>query len=140
HHHHHHSSGLVPRGSHMAISHVQLFSVPVSDQEKAKDFYVETVGFDLLADQPGVHGRWLQVAPKGADTSLVLVDWFPTMPPGSLRGLLLRTDDVDADCARLQERGVAVDGPKNTPWGRQAMFSDPDGNVIGLNQPSASAG
>ncbi|MFF5125596.1 VOC family protein [Streptomyces syringium] len=120
----------------MAITHVQLFSVPVADQERAKDFYVDTVGFELLADQPGVHGRWLQVAPKGADTSIVLVDWFPTMPPGSIHGLLLSTTDVDADCARLRERGVDVDGPKATPWGRQATFSDPDGNVLGLNQPA----
>lgn len=122
----------------MAITHVQLFSVPVSDQEKAKDFYVDTLGFELLADQPGVHGRWLQVAPEGAATSLVLVDWFPTMSPGSVRGLLFHTTDVDAECVRLQERGVAVDGPKNTPWGRQALFSDPDGNVIGLNQLQAT--
>ncbi len=118
----------------MGITHVQLFSVPVADQERAREFYVDTVGFELLADQPGVHGRWLQVAPKGADTSLVLVDWFPTMPPGSVRGLLLRTTDVEADCARLRERGVRVDGPKATPWGRQASFADPDGNILGLNQ------
>lgn len=124
----------------MGITHVQLFSVPVSDQEKAKDFYVGTVGFELLRDQPGVHGRWLQVAPKGADTSLVLVDWFETMAPGSGRGLLLRTTDVDADCARLRERGVMVEGPRATPWGRQATFTDPDGNVLGLNQSADERG
>ncbi|MEV4740960.1 VOC family protein [Streptomyces sp. NPDC049555] len=118
----------------MTITHVQLLSVPVADQDRAKDFYTSTVGLEVLADQPGVHGRWLQVAPKGADTSLVLVDWFPGMPPGSLRGLLLRTTDIDADCARLRARGVEVDGPKATPWGRQATFADPDGNVLALNE------
>ncbi|MGX2993279.1 VOC family protein [Streptomyces sp. JNUCC 64] len=118
----------------MGITHVQLFSVPVSDQDRARDFYVDTVGLALLRDQPGAHGRWLQVGPEGAATSLVLVDWFPTMEPGGVRGLLLHTTDVAADCARLRERGVPVDGPKATPWGRQATFTDPDGNVIGLNQ------
>ncbi|MDO3703383.1 VOC family protein [Micromonospora sp. C28SCA-DRY-2] len=119
----------------MAITHVQLVSVPVSDQDRARDFYVDVLDFDLVFDNPmGPSGRWIQVAPKGAATALTLVTWFPTMPPGSLKGLVLETDDLDGDVARLRERGVAFadGGIQIAPWGRYATFDDPDGNGIVL--------
>ena len=53
----------------MAITHIQLLSVPVTDQDRARDFYVDTLGFDLVADNPmGPDRRWVQVAPKGGQT------------------------------------------------------------------------
>ena len=119
----------------MTVTHVQLISVPVSDQDRARDFYVDTLGFDLVWDNPmGPGGRWVQVAPKGAATALTLVTWFPTMPPGSLKGLVLETDDLDADVAALRERGVvfADGGIQTAPWGRYVTFDDPDGNGIVL--------
>lgn len=120
----------------MTITHVQLLSVPVSDQDRARDFYVDILGFDLVRDNPmGEGARWVEVAPKGATTGLTLVTWFPTMAPGSLKGLVLQTGDVDGDCARLREAGVAVDGPSDAPWGRQVTFDDPEGNGIVLASP-----
>ncbi|MFC4144683.1 VOC family protein [Micromonospora mangrovi] len=119
----------------MSVTHVRLVSVPVRDQDRARDFYVDTLGFDLVRDNPmGPGGRWVQVAPKGAATALTLVTWFPTMPPGSLKGLVLETDDLDGDVARLRARGVvfAEDGILTAPWGRYVTFDDPDGNGIVL--------
>ncbi|MET8088060.1 glyoxalase superfamily protein [Micromonospora sp. NPDC005197] len=120
----------------MTVTHVQLLSVPVTDQDRARDFYVDVLGFDLVRDNPmgPDGGRWVQVAPPGAATALTLVTWFPTMPPGSLKGLVLETDDLDADVARLRERGVdfANGGIQSAPWGRYATFDDPDGNGIVL--------
>ncbi|RLP88215.1 hypothetical protein EAD89_17475 [Micromonospora sp. BL4] len=120
----------------MTVTHVQLLSVPVADQDRARDFYVDVLGFDLIWDNPmgPDGGRWVQVAPPGAATALTLVTWFPTMPPGSLKGLVLETDDLDADVARLRERGVdfADGGVRSAPWGRYATFDDPDGNGIVL--------
>jgi predicted enzyme related to lactoylglutathione lyase len=52
--------------------------------------------------------------------------------PGSARGIMLVTTDVDADCARLGEAGVSVQGPDDLPWGRMASFRDPDGNGLML--------
>ncbi|RLP86979.1 glyoxalase superfamily protein [Micromonospora sp. CV4] len=120
----------------MTVTHVQLLSVPVADQDRARDFYVDVLGFDLIWDNPmgPDGGRWVQVAPPGAATALTLVTWFPTMAPGSLKGLVLETDDLDADVARLRERGVdfADGGVRSAPWGRYATFDDPDGNGIVL--------
>ena len=119
----------------MTVTHVQLLSVPVSDQDRARDFYVDVLGFDLVRDNPmGPGRRWVQLAPKGAATGLTLVTWFPTMPPGSLKGLVLETDDLDGDVAALRDRGVvfAEDGIQVAPWGRYATFHDPDGNGIVL--------
>ncbi|WP_433534693.1 VOC family protein [Micromonospora sp. CA-249363] len=120
----------------MTVTHVQLLSVPVADQDRARDFYVDVRGFDLVRDNPmgPDGGRWVQVAPPGAATALTLVNWFPTMPAGSLKGLVLETDDLDADVVRLRERGVdfADGGIRSAPWGRCATFDDPDGNGIVL--------
>ena len=124
----------------MALTHLQAVSVPVSDQTRAKDFYVDVLGFDLLADNPmDAERRWVQVAPKGAVTSLTLVTWFPTMPAGSLKGLVLVTDDIRADERRLKERGVRFGGPiQEEMWGRYLEFDDPDGNAWVLVQPPAT--
>jgi catechol 2,3-dioxygenase-like lactoylglutathione lyase family enzyme len=123
----------------MAIRKVQLFSIPVADQDRAKNFYVNVLGFDLVADtHMGPDQRWVQVAPKGAETSVTLVTWFETMPPGSLKGTVLETDDLDADVAALTARGVTIDGIQEQPWGRFVTFDDPDGNGIVL-QATATA-
>jgi predicted enzyme related to lactoylglutathione lyase len=63
-----------------------------------------------------------------------LATWLPA-PPGSTKGLILETRDIDGDCGRLKESGVAVKGPFETPWGRQATLEDPDGNGIVLSEP-----
>jgi predicted enzyme related to lactoylglutathione lyase len=114
------------------ITQVQLFSIPVSDQDRAKSFYVDTLGFDLIADaQMGPDMRWVQVAPRGAATTLTLVNWFPSMPAGSLKGLVLETDSLEEDVAALQGRGVDIPGGiEDAPWGRYVQFADPDGNGL----------
>jgi len=123
----------------VTVKQIALVSVPVSDQDRAKAFYTETLGFELLADNPYGDGqRWLQVAPKGAETGLTLVTWFETMPPGSTKGLVLETDDVDASYQELAARGVRFNGPVEQQfWGRYATFDDPDGNGWVLQQSPA---
>ncbi|WP_084957685.1 VOC family protein [Thermoactinospora rubra] len=117
----------------MTITQVKVLTVPVSDQDAAKAFYAGTLGFQVLADNSDGPMRWLQVAPEGAATSIVLAA-LPGATPGGMRGLMLESSDLDADCATLREAGVAVDGPDRLPWGRQATFADPDGNEIVLTE------
>ena len=83
----------------------------------------------------GPDQRWVQVRPPGAETSITLVTWFDTMPPGATKGTVLETDDLEADVASLGERGVTIDGGiQEMPWGRFATFDDPDGNGIVLQE------
>ncbi|MEV6344324.1 VOC family protein [Actinoplanes sp. NPDC051851] len=118
----------------MAVTHLDVVSLPVRDQDRARDFYVDTLGFELVRQNDmGPAQRWIQVAPKGGQTSITLVTWFDTMPPGSLQGLVLHTDDLDAEVAALTAKGVPVpDGVQDAPWGRFAVFTDPDGNRLVL--------
>jgi catechol 2,3-dioxygenase-like lactoylglutathione lyase family enzyme len=120
----------------MAMVGVSVVSVPVSDQEQAKKFYVERIGFELIRDDdsvPGIH--WVQVAPPGGGTSLTLVTWFDSMPPGSLQGLVLTCDDLDRTYERLVAEGVEVDRElADQPYGKEAVIRDPDGNRLVLQQ------
>jgi catechol 2,3-dioxygenase-like lactoylglutathione lyase family enzyme len=118
----------------MTITKVQVFSLPVSNQDRSRDFYVDLLGFELISDaQMSPEMRWVQVAPPGSATSITLVTWFPTMPAGSAKGTVLETDDLEGDIADLKGRGVPIDGEiQEMPWGRFVTFSDPDGNGIVL--------
>ncbi len=118
----------------MTIRSIQLFSLPVSDQDRSRDFYVEVLGFELIADvQMAPDMRWVQIAPPGGTTSITLVTWFPTMPAGSAKGTVLETDDLEGDVADLKGRGVPIAGEiQEMPWGRFVTFDDPDGNGIVL--------
>jgi catechol 2,3-dioxygenase-like lactoylglutathione lyase family enzyme len=94
----------------MAATHVQLFSLPVTDQDRSRHFYVDLLGFELVRDEPmGPQQRWVQVRPPGAETSITLVTWFETMPAGSTKGIVVESDDLDADVALLRARGVGID-------------------------------
>lgn len=125
----------------MAITQVRLVSVPVQDQDRARDFYVRVLGFDLVRDNPmGPDMRWVEVAPKGGQTSITLVTWFPSMPPGCVKGTVLETDDLDGDVTALGARGVAIEGGiQEQPWGRFVTFEDPDGNGIVLQATAPTA-
>jgi catechol 2,3-dioxygenase-like lactoylglutathione lyase family enzyme len=123
----------------MAITQIQLLSLPVLDQDRARDFYVNVLGFELIRDNPmGPDARWVQVAPRDAQTSITLVTGFPTMPPGSTKGTVLETDDLEGDVAALTARGVTIEGGiQEEGWGRYVTFDDPDGNGIVLQATSA---
>ena len=113
------------------IEGVQVVSVPVSDQDRAKSFYIiDTLGFELRTENPFGEGmRWIEVAPQGSTTSLTLVTWFESMPPGSLQGLVFAVDNVRASYDELLAKGVPFDfPPREMPGGVQAVFRDPDGN------------
>jgi len=82
---------------------------------------------------PGI--RWVQVAPRGSSTSLTLVTRFDTMPPGSLLGLVLQSEDLDSDYRTLMDRGVRFESPPpHQPWGLEAVMLDPDGNKLVLQR------
>jgi len=106
---------------------LELVSIPVSNQDLALDFY-EKIGFSKVRDNPFGEGmRWIELSLDG-DTNIALVNWFPEMPAGSVHGLILNVTDIESKHKELSGKGVKIDPIFDTPWGRFANFSDPDGN------------
>jgi catechol 2,3-dioxygenase-like lactoylglutathione lyase family enzyme len=124
----------------VGITAVQVVSLPVSDQDRARAFYVDVLGFELMADsEMGPDMRWVQVRPPGGSTSITLVTWFDTMAPGSSKGTVLESDDLDGDVSRLRGLGVSIPGGiEEAPWGRYVTLDDPDGNGIVLQETAGT--
>jgi predicted enzyme related to lactoylglutathione lyase len=120
---------------------VMSVSVPVSDQEQAKEFYVDTLGFELQLDNSWREGmRWIEVAPEGSATSLMLVSWSDSLLPSMYRVIVVATDDIQANYEELVAKDVSFDlPPTELSSGMQAMFRDPDGNALVLLEPSSLA-
>jgi len=117
------------------INRIDVVSIPVFDQDNAKAFYRDKLGFVELSDtQMGDGMRWVQLSPPGSPTSVTLVTWFNTMPPGSLRGLVLNTSSLDADVEELKRKHVVTSPIEEQPWARFVTFRDPDGNGLILQQ------
>ncbi len=125
----------------MTVRYVQILSIPVTDQDRARSFYVEALGLELVRDMTmGPGQRWVQLRPAGAETSITLVTWFESMTAGSLTGLVLETDDLEGDVTRLRDHGVVIDdGIRERPWGRFVEFADPDGNRLILQATAINA-
>ncbi|HEY9013222.1 MAG TPA: VOC family protein [Devosia sp.] len=125
----------------MSIRSIDVLSVPVSDPARSLEFYVDTLGFELERDDQSVPGmRWVTVRPRGSRLKVTLVTWFETMPAGSLRGLVLASDNIATEFRRLSDAGVEfVQSPVERPWGIEAVFRDPDGNELVLQQSSPDA-
>lgn len=125
----------------MAVRSLEVISVPVSDQDRAKRFYAEALGFTAEMDSSFGDGgmRWVMLRPPGGGTAITLVTWFESMPPGSLTGTVLGCEDLEQTLEELSGRGVvfAEDKIQEAPWGRWKTFTDPDGNgwVLQQNTP-----
>ena len=117
------------------ISKVGVVVVPITDQERAIEFYVDALGFEKRADVPFGDGyRWVEVAPAGADTTIAIVPPPPGKPAGNVEtGIGLHTEDIEAVHADLKARGVDVDDEisrMGDPVPPLFWFRDPDGNVL----------
>nr|WP_272496414.1 glyoxalase superfamily protein [Actinomadura terrae] len=109
---------------------LELVTVPVSDVDRAKAFYVEKVGFKADHDhQVNEQIRFVQLTPPGSACSIAIGTGLEDgMAPGSVQGLQLVVADADAARAELAGRGVEVSDVHEFPWGRFVFFKDPDGN------------
>ena len=112
---------------------IEVISIPVTNQQVAKEFYLK-LGFSLMVEAPFEGGaNWIQMGLPGGGTSITLVNWFQEMPAGSVRGLVLKSEDLDKEIEELTARGITVGPADKTPWGRFASITDPDGNVLSLH-------
>ncbi len=127
----------------MPVSSLEVISVPVTDQDRAKQFYADVLGFAAEMDGSfGENMRWVMLRPPGGGTAITLVTWFESMPAGSLTGTVLGCQDLDATVAELSARGLtfADDQTQEAPWGRWRTFTDPDGNGWVLQQDNPGFG
>lgn len=114
---------------------LELVAVPVSDVDRAKAFYVDTIGFNADHDhQVSPELRFVQLTPPGSACSIAIGIGLTDMVPGSMKGLQMVVDDVRAVRAELASRGAEISEVEDLPWGSFAHFSDPDGNAWSLQQ------
>jgi uncharacterized glyoxalase superfamily protein PhnB len=122
----------------VALGAINLVTVPVTDQDRAKKFYVEALGFEEKFDyvmgaagtgDAGGGSRWVMLTPPNGGPDITLANWFgDKAQPGSAK-LSITCDDVDATWAQLSAVGVPVNNNvEDAPWGRWFGFDDPDGN------------
>lgn len=111
---------------------VRTVALPVTDQDRAVEFYVETLGFEKRMDAPiGAGFRWIEVAPPGAGVSIAMSPASDTAPAGVNSGIRLTTVDVDREHAAMRQRGIDADDVLRWP-DVPAMFTfrDIDGNTL----------
>ncbi|GGT69162.1 hypothetical protein GCM10010207_79660 [Streptomyces atratus] len=141
---------------------LEVVVIPVSDVDKAKGFYVDTLGFRADADYPIDDGyRIVQVTPPGSACSVIFGEGLTTAPAGSAQGLHLIVTDIEQAVGELTARGVDVDGPfhdatgafhhagrtdrvpglqpERASYGSFASFADPDGNEWFLQEVTERA-
>jgi catechol 2,3-dioxygenase-like lactoylglutathione lyase family enzyme len=114
------------------ITQLGTVMIPVSDQDRAIEFYVDKLGFEKRSDTPFGNGdRWVEVAPPGGATSLALCLAREGEEVGIEGRVGFATEDVDADHASLKAQGVDVDEAvmrMGGPVPPMFFFRDADGN------------
>jgi catechol 2,3-dioxygenase-like lactoylglutathione lyase family enzyme len=122
------------------IAQVGTVMVPVSDQDRALEFYVDKLGFEKRTDTPyGDGDRWVEVAPPGAATTVALVRPREGESTGIESRVGFTSKDIDADHADLRARGVDVDEAvmrMGDPVPPMFFFRDQDGNNLLIVQGS----
>jgi catechol 2,3-dioxygenase-like lactoylglutathione lyase family enzyme len=133
------------------IKRLSQAGVPVLDQDSAKAFYTEKLGFEVRADETMDGFRWLTVSPTDQpDFDLIL--WSPGPPmqdeetaqqiralvaKGAMSGGVWGTDDIKKTFEKLSAKGVVfLQEPVERPYGIEAVFRDDSGNWFSLSQPS----
>ena len=104
---------------------VEIIMIPVSDQQKAKEFYMK-LGFQIVAEAPAEHGEtWIQLGLPNQSTTISLA---------TFNGIIFESNDIENEIRELKAKGIKVEKIDNTPWGKFAWLKDPDGNGLCLHQ------
>jgi predicted enzyme related to lactoylglutathione lyase len=118
------------------IKHVKLISIPVTNQDRALEFYTQKLGFRVHTDQPfNERQRWIELSIPGGETMVTL--FTPEGHENRIGGFYPATfccENIRKTYEELSARGVEFVGPpKEEPWGSFAMFKDIDGNQFVLS-------
>lgn len=114
---------------------LELVAIPVSDVDRAKAFYTDQIGFNADHDhRVSDEIRFVQLTPPGSACSIAIGTGVTDAASGSVQGMQLVVDDIDAARAELVQRGADVSEVQDFAWGRFVFFSDPDGNRWAVQQ------
>jgi catechol 2,3-dioxygenase-like lactoylglutathione lyase family enzyme len=114
---------------------IELIFVPVSDVDRAKDFYTK-IGFNPDHDQTPMEGlRFVQMTPPGSACSIAFGTGLGLdLEPGQQNTIQVVVPDADEALAHLRGLGVEAEGVDDQDWGRFVRFADPDGNTWTLQE------
>lgn len=109
---------------------LELVLVPVTDPDRTRAFYGDTLGWSVDHDVTVSDDvRFVQVTPPGSACSIAFGKGISEMAPGTLRALQCVVGSADEALADLRVRGVECEGVQDLAWGRFVTFADPDGNT-----------
>ncbi len=107
---------------------LELVMIPVSDVDRAKDFYVK-IGFNADYDErPTDAIRYVQLTPPGSACSIAIGEGITTAAPGSVEGMQVVVTSAEQARNQLIAAGLDVDPVVDLGWGKFVFFADPDGN------------
>jgi len=104
---------------------IEIITIRVTDQQKAKEFYLK-LGFDLIVEAPMGNGQtWIQLGFPNQTTYISLLN---------AHGIMIETDNIEMEVQTLQALGVEPGKIEDTPWGKFIHLKDPDGNDLSFHQ------
>jgi catechol 2,3-dioxygenase-like lactoylglutathione lyase family enzyme len=113
---------------------IELITVPVTDVDRAKQFYT-SIGFNADHDARPWEGiRYVQLTPLGSACSIAIGEGITDAEPGAGAGILMVVDSAQEAYDHLTALGLTVEEPKDEGWGTFVYFADPDGNKWSLQQ------
>jgi predicted enzyme related to lactoylglutathione lyase len=113
---------------------LELVAIPVTDVDRAKDFYVRA-GFNADHDhRVSDELRFVQLTPEGSACSICIGEGITPAEPGSVRGMQMVVEDIEAAREQLVGAGIEATEVDRQPWGAFVYFQDPDGNSWALQQ------
>ena len=115
------------------IEQISKITLYVNDQQKAKAFWVDQLGFEVVLEQAMGPTLWLEVAPKASQTTFVLYDkkLMQTQNPAtnvSHPSIILSTQTIENDYQEMKAKGISVGELMKLPYGQMFSFKDQDGN------------
>ncbi len=114
---------------------LELVIIPVSDTDRAKEFYTDKAGFNADHDHTvSDELRFVQLTPPGSACSIAIGKGITDAAPGSVVGLQMVVPDIEAAHDELVKRGAEVSEIQELAWGRFVFFADPDGNKWAVQQ------
>jgi catechol 2,3-dioxygenase-like lactoylglutathione lyase family enzyme len=114
---------------------LELVALPVTDVDRAKQFYVEKLGFNADIDATvSEEVRFVQLTPPGSACSIAIGLGITDAAPGSVRGMQVVVEDVAKARQELVDRAVDVSEVQEFPWGKFVYLADPDGNAWALQE------